>query len=210
MTLPLSCDPLKRAAVESGYSTQPKETREEQKYNQQVSQSGPRPSCVSLVFECNGFWGPLAEGCLDNILKKLKDMNSQTSEAEFLVRCMRLISVTVQKCNANIIRADWINCVSGNLNDFVLHPDQKFLDVHMHRTTDKNWAVHLSLFRQCRVSAVTVTPHSNYVQQNFWLYIISHVTSTLALNSLEYIFTKYIKNISNVGQDLTDQVWFFE
>ena len=49
MAHPLSGDAVKGAAIESGY-TEKTEVQKKQKYNQQLSQSGSRPSLIPLVF----------------------------------------------------------------------------------------------------------------------------------------------------------------
>ena len=67
MAHPLSGDSMKGAAAESGYAAKKREMKKEQKYNQQVYQSGSRLSFVPLVFEHYGYWGPSAEDYLDCI-----------------------------------------------------------------------------------------------------------------------------------------------
>ena len=63
----LSGDSMKGAAAESGYAAKKREMKKEQKYNQQVSQSGSRQSFVPLLFEHYGYWGPSAEAYIDYI-----------------------------------------------------------------------------------------------------------------------------------------------
>ena len=103
MAHPLSGDSMKGAAAESGYAAKKREVKKEQKYNQEVSQSGSRLSFVPLVFEHYGYWGPSAEDYLDRISKKAKDINGHNSETDFRDRWLKQISVNVQKCNARVI-----------------------------------------------------------------------------------------------------------
>ena len=49
MAHPLSGDAVEGAAIESGYA-EVREVQKKQKHNQQLSQSGSRPSLIPLVF----------------------------------------------------------------------------------------------------------------------------------------------------------------
>ena len=80
MAHPLHGDAVKGAAVESGYAA-----KKEQKYNQQMSQSGSRPSLIPLAFEHYGYWGTSAEDYLYCLPKMSKDVNGQTNEVASMI-----------------------------------------------------------------------------------------------------------------------------
>ena len=50
------------------------------KYGQQQSISGSDTTCIPLVFEHFGFWGPMAEDYLDKISKISKDVNGKAAK----------------------------------------------------------------------------------------------------------------------------------
>ena len=64
-----SCDTVQSAAKISGYAAELREKRKMTKYGQQQSIAGSDTTCIPLVFEHFGFWGPMAEDYLDKISK---------------------------------------------------------------------------------------------------------------------------------------------
>ena len=129
MAHPLSGDSMKGAAAESGYAAKKREMKKEQKYNQQVSQSGSRLSFVLLVFEHYGYWGPSAEDYLDCISKKAKDTNGHNCETDFRDRWRKQISVNIQKCNAKVISKKVSKLSMRRAEDFLYDTD---IQHHVH------------------------------------------------------------------------------
>ena len=103
--------------------------KKEQKYNQQVSQSGSRLSFVPLVFEHYGYWGPSAEAYLDCISKKAKDTNGHNCETDFRDRWRKQISVNIQKCNAKVISKKVSKLSMRRAEDFLYDID---IQHHVH------------------------------------------------------------------------------
>ena len=64
----------------SGYAVELREKRKMTKYGQQQSIAGSDTTCIPLVFEHFGFWGPMAEDYLDKISKISKDANGKAAK----------------------------------------------------------------------------------------------------------------------------------
>ena len=119
----LSGDAVKGAAVESGYAAKKREAKKEQKYNQQLSQSGSRSSLIPLVFEHYGYWGSAAEDYLDCLSKKSKDEHGRNNEADFRDRWRRQISIDIQRCNAKVISKKLSKLSLNRVEDFLYDRD---------------------------------------------------------------------------------------
>ena len=72
---------------------------------------------VPLVF---GFWGQEADNFLNSLLKKSKDSESRSTEADFRTRWRRQISVIIQRCNARVILQKISRLHVGKIDDFFL------------------------------------------------------------------------------------------
>ena len=117
------------AAVESDYAAKKREAKKEQKYNQQLSQSGSRPSLIPLVFEHYGYWGSAAEDYLDCLSKKSKDEHGRNNEADFRDRWRRQISIDIQRCNAKVISKKLSKLSLNRVEDFLYDRD---IQHHVH------------------------------------------------------------------------------
>ena len=106
-----------------------REAKKEQKYNQQLSQSGSRPSLIPLVFEHYGYWGSAAEDYLDCLSKKSKDEHGRNNEADFRDRWRRQISIDIQRCNAKVISKKLSKLSLNRVEDFLYDRD---IQHHVH------------------------------------------------------------------------------
>ena len=80
---PHSCDTVQSAAKISGYAAELREICKMTKYGQQQSIAESDTTCIPLVFEHFGFWGPMTEDYLDKISKLSKDANGKSNETDF-------------------------------------------------------------------------------------------------------------------------------
>ena len=85
------------------------------KYGQQQSIAVSDTTCIPLVFEHFGFWGPRAEDYLNKISKISKDANGKCSEIDFRDRWRKQLSVVVQSCNSRVILKSCRSCLSAIL-----------------------------------------------------------------------------------------------
>ena len=90
------------------------------KYGQQQSIAGSNTTCIPLVFEHFGFWGPMAEDYLNKISKLSKDANGKSSETDFRDRWRKQLSVVVQSCNSHVIFRKLSKLSKCNFDDFCM------------------------------------------------------------------------------------------
>ena len=77
---PHSCDTIQSAAKISSYAAELREKRKMTKYGQQQSIAASNTTCIPLVFEHFGLWGPMAKGYLDKISKISKNANGKAAK----------------------------------------------------------------------------------------------------------------------------------
>ncbi|XP_062520998.1 uncharacterized protein LOC134195922 [Corticium candelabrum] len=120
LTHPHSCDTVQSAAKISGYAAELREKCKMTKYGQQQSIAGSDTTCIPLVVEHFGFWGPMTEDYLDKISKISKDANGKNSEtADFRDRWRKQLSVVVQSCNSRVIFGKLSKLSKCNFDDFL-------------------------------------------------------------------------------------------
>ena len=93
------------------------------KYGQQQSIAGSDTTCIPLVFEHFGFWGPMAEDYLDKISKISKDANGKSSETDFRDRWRKQLPVVVQSYNSRVIFKKLSKLSKCNFDDFLYDKD---------------------------------------------------------------------------------------
>ena len=114
---------MQSAAKISGYAGELREKRSMTKYGQQLSVAGSDTTCIPLVFEHFGFWGPMAEDYLDRISKISKDANGKSNETDFRDRWRKELSLVVQSCNSRMIFKELSKLSKCNFDDFLHDKD---------------------------------------------------------------------------------------
>ena len=89
------------------------------KYGQQQSIAGSDTTCIPLVFEHFGFWGPMAEDHLDKI-SNFKRCKWKSSKTDFRDRWRMQLSVVVQSCNSLVIFKKLSKLSECNSDDFCM------------------------------------------------------------------------------------------
>ena len=64
---------------------------------------GARPNFIPLVFQHFEYWGQATEQFLDSLAKTYRDAKGNSNMAEFTNVWRKCLSVTIQKCTANVI-----------------------------------------------------------------------------------------------------------
>ena len=111
-----------------------REMKKINKYSNEQLLGGASLNFIPLVHEHFGHWGQAAKQFLDSLAKWSRDIEGNPNMAEFKNIWRRCLSVTIQKCHANVI----LRKISRLCEGIIIQDDQFDRDINsfIHKLTN--------------------------------------------------------------------------